>query len=214
MKVVVQCSGGIESTAMIALAIEEAGKENVYLIAYDDDSSVWKSKEHIAVKRVVTAFQLQQNLFICKMPQTDYLEYRGEGELEASGLIPGFKLLFNAAALAYAQRVGAEEVWIGNMKENVFKDESFEFDRKLEDLYHWTYTEKPIRIVTPFMNFTKAGTITLATNLGVDLSDTMSCSDERVGGSLNCGVCDSCHKRRKGFAEAQIADPTRYWFAE
>ena len=29
-------------------------------------------------------------------------------------------------------------------------------------------------------------------------------------GGLHCGLCDSCRLRSKGFADAGLADPTRY----
>ena len=74
-RVVVQCSGGIESTVLLAKAVAEVGRENTYAIAFDTDSIFWRHRDAVAVKRVVTNLQIQQNLFVCRMPQMDYLEY-------------------------------------------------------------------------------------------------------------------------------------------
>jgi 7-cyano-7-deazaguanine synthase len=43
----------------------------------------------------------------------------------------------------------------------------------------------------------------------VDFSLTLSCYDPDTAG-LACGHCDSCRLRTQGFAEAGVADPTRY----
>jgi 7-cyano-7-deazaguanine synthase len=43
----------------------------------------------------------------------------------------------------------------------------------------------------------------------VDYSLTISCYDPDEAGRA-CGECDACILRRKGFAEAGVADPTRY----
>ena len=44
--------------------------------------------------------------------------------------------------------------------------------------------------------------------LGVDYSITHSCYDPV--GDAACGRCDACVLRRKGFADANVTDPTRY----
>ena len=67
----------------------------------------------------------------------------------------------------------------------------------------------PIRIEAPLIDLTKAEIIELGVRLGVDYSMTHSCYDPDEWG-LACGRCDSCQIRRRGFAEAGVADPTRY----
>ena len=58
---------------------------------------------------------------------------------------------------------------------------------------------------------TKAEIIRAGVALGVDYALTHSCYDPIVAGDeLACGRCDSCLLRKKGFAEAGVADPTRY----
>lgn len=216
MKIVVQASGGIESTTLIGMAIEKVGRDNVHLIAFDTGSIFWNHRDSIAVKRVATNFQLQQNLFICKMPQVDTLEYVRDARYADVGFLPGFKLMFNVASLAYAQRIGAEQVWIGNMHDNEFPDETPEFIRDTNFLYNRTYTEAEgmprVTVETPFAGWDKAQVIQEATKLGINIADTVSCGDERLSGGFNCGVCPWCTKRRKGFALAGVPDRTRYLF--
>ena len=66
-----------------------------------------------------------------------------------------------------------------------------------------------IEIETPLALLSKKETIELGIELGVDYSLTVSCYSANENGEA-CGKCDSCVLRKKGFAEANIADPTRY----
>jgi 7-cyano-7-deazaguanine synthase len=66
-----------------------------------------------------------------------------------------------------------------------------------------------IRVHTPLINMTKAGIIREGARLGIDYGLTHSCYDPDSLGRA-CGHCDSCILRRKGFAEAGVADPTVY----
>jgi 7-cyano-7-deazaguanine synthase len=56
---------------------------------------------------------------------------------------------------------------------------------------------------------TKAQIVRRGVELGVDYSLTHSCYDPDGQGRA-CGRCDSCLLRSRGFAEAGVADPTRY----
>lgn len=208
LKVVIQASGGVESTTLIHYAMELG--HDVSLIAFDTGSVFWLHRDSVAIKRVVNAVQLQNRLFICKMPQVDQLEYTKDSQYADVGFIPGYKLLMNVASMAYAQKVNAHEVWCGNMGDNVYPDESPEFIKSTTELYQRTYGGG-IQFVSPFQQFTKGEVIERAVELGVDLSMTVSCGDERLFGGFNCGVCPWCKKRRAGFDAANILDPTYYY---
>jgi 7-cyano-7-deazaguanine synthase len=220
-KIVVQCSGGIDSTVLIGMAIELVGKENVYLIACDSDTVFWRDRDRIAVKRVATNFGLQMNLFECRLPQLDMLEYTLDDTYQDVGFIPGWKMLLNVASMAYAQKVGASEVWVGNMpSENEFPDEAHDFMTDLNNLYNRTYTlgeNMPVvELVEPYLEagMKKEDVIRKGLELGVNIFDTVSCGDERLAGGFNCGVCPWCTKRRAAFSRAGENDLTRYVFDE
>jgi 7-cyano-7-deazaguanine synthase len=65
------------------------------------------------------------------------------------------------------------------------------------------------RIQAPLIAMSKAEIIRLGLGLGVDYAMTVSCyqADDR---GRACGKCDSCRLRAAGFADAGVADPTRY----
>ena len=218
-RAVVQMSGGIDSTVLTALAIEQYGRENVYPIACDSDSVFWRDRDRIAVKRVATNFGIQHHLFECRIPQLDMMEYTTDDTYQDVGFIPGWKMLLNTASLAWAQKIGAAEVWIGNiLTENEFPDEDGTLIAKLDDLYNEIYTTgegmRGVHIVEPYkeMQFTKPDVIRKGYEMGVNIWDTVSCGDERMAGGFNCGVCPWCKKRRAAFQIAGVPDKTRYLF--
>ncbi len=65
------------------------------------------------------------------------------------------------------------------------------------------------RVHAPLLHMTKAEIIRRGLALGVDYSLTRSCYDPAPSGAA-CGRCEACQLRRRGFAEAGVADPTRY----
>jgi 7-cyano-7-deazaguanine synthase len=67
-----------------------------------------------------------------------------------------------------------------------------------------------LAIHTPLIDKSKADIIRIGDSLNVDYSLTVSCYQANSQGEA-CGSCDSCRLRRKGFEEAGISDPTRYF---
>ena len=68
---------------------------------------------------------------------------------------------------------------------------------------------KPLKIETPLLHLSKGNIIRLGLDHGVDYSQTVSCYQADDQGRA-CGKCDSCRLRKEGFAQAGVADPTRY----
>jgi 7-cyano-7-deazaguanine synthase len=66
-----------------------------------------------------------------------------------------------------------------------------------------------VRIRTPLIDLGKKQIIELGRSLGVDYAMTTSCYDPASDGTA-CGSCDACQLRKKGFAEAGVADPAAY----
>ena len=65
------------------------------------------------------------------------------------------------------------------------------------------------RVHAPLMRMTKADIVREGLRLGVDFAQTVSCYQADADGRA-CGHCDACRLRAQGFAEAGVADPTRY----
>ena len=69
-----------------------------------------------------------------------------------------------------------------------------------------------ISIEAPLINMSKADIIRCGVDSGVDYGLTVSCY-QADGEGRACGRCDSCRLRRKGFVDAGVEDPTRYFQA-
>ena len=68
---------------------------------------------------------------------------------------------------------------------------------------------KPLEVMAPIVDMTKAQIVRRGHDLGVDFSHTVSCYNADAAGRA-CARCDSCRFRREGFEKAGISDPTRY----
>jgi 7-cyano-7-deazaguanine synthase len=128
--------------------------------------------------------------------------------------VPARNTVMLALALAHAETVGAEQVFVGvnALDYSGYPDCRPAFLRAFERLAKVAtkagVSGRPLRIRAPLLRLTKAGIVKLGTRLGVPFGITQSCYDP-VGGRA-CGRCDACILRRKGFAEAGIPDPTPY----
>jgi 7-cyano-7-deazaguanine synthase len=130
--------------------------------------------------------------------------------------VPGRNTIFLSYALAWAEVVGASDIFIGvnAIDYSGYPDCRREYIEAFEHLANLATKagvegQTPIRIRAPLMQMTKAQIIQKGMALGVDYRMTHSCYDPSVEGKA-CGYCDSCLLRKKGFREAGVADPTDY----
>ena len=133
-----------------------------------------------------------------------------------STYVPARNTIFLSYALAWAEVLGAFDIFIGvnTTDYSGYPDCRGEFIAAFEKTANLA-TAAAVRhkgryhIHTPIINMTKAEIIIAGTKLGVDFSLTHSCYDPDQQGR-SCGRCDSCRLRLKGFAEAGLKDPIEY----
>ena len=138
---------------------------------------------------------------------------------ETSGVpityVPARNTVFLSLALAWAEVLGAEIIYIGvnAVDYSGYPDCRQEFITAFESMANLATKTAiegyPIRIVTPLIELSKQDIIRTGISLGVDYSLTISCYQADAEG-LACGVCDSCRIRKAGFMAAGLEDPTRY----
>lgn len=129
--------------------------------------------------------------------------------------VPARNLVFLALTTACAEAAGARDVFIGV---NAL-DYSGYPDCRPEFIASFAETARlgtkagvegaPFTIHAPLQHMTKADIAQECARLGLDPAWSWSCYDPTPEG-LSCGLCDSCRLRKKGFAEAGIADSTAY----
>ncbi len=129
--------------------------------------------------------------------------------------VPARNALFLCHALAWAEVLGARDLFAGMnaLDYSGYPDCRPEFLAAFETMARLGTRAGALgdewKIHAPLIAMTKAEIIRAGVALGVDYGITHSCYDPR--GELACGRCDSCALRRRGFAEAGVPDPTRYF---
>jgi 7-cyano-7-deazaguanine synthase len=127
--------------------------------------------------------------------------------------VPARNTVFLSFALAWAETLGASDVFIGvsALDYSGYPDCRPEYIAAYETLANLATkagvegTQK-LKIHTPLINLTKSETIACGLELGVDYSLTHSCYDPTPAGRA-CGSCDSCLLRGRGFAQLGLSDP-------
>lgn len=129
-----------------------------------------------------------------------------------STYVPARNTVFLALSLAWAETLGAHDIFIGvNVLDySGYPDCRPEFIAAFERLATLA-TAKGVggavfRVHAPLLRLTKADIIRKGRELGLDYGLTHSCYDPDPHGRP-CGHCDSCILRAAGFAQAGIADP-------
>ncbi len=224
-KAVVLSSGGLDSTTVMAIAKHE-GYE-VFSLSFNYGQR--HAFELKAAKIIAKKFQVTRHLVINidlraigGSALTDNLEIPKSRSNETMSsvipitYVPARNTIFLSYALAWAEVLEASDIFIGinAIDFSGYPDcrpEFIEAFERMANLATKTGVEgkTKVSIRTPLILLSKAQIIMKGKELGVDYSLTHSCYDPTLEG-LACGHCDSCFLRRKGFAEANIPDPTIY----
>jgi 7-cyano-7-deazaguanine synthase len=127
--------------------------------------------------------------------------------------VPARNTVFLSFALAWAETLGAQDVFIGvnALDYSGYPDCRPEFIAAFENLANLATKagvegRQRLRVHAPLIELTKAQIIERGLALGVDYALTHSCYDPDQAGRA-CGTCDSCLLRGRGFAELGLADP-------
>jgi 7-cyano-7-deazaguanine synthase len=129
--------------------------------------------------------------------------------------VPARNTIFLAYALAWAEVLGAQDVFIGvnAVDYSGYPDcrpEYIEAFERMANLATRASAEgRPLRVHVPLIHLTKREIIARGLALGVDYRETRSCYDP-AGDGAACGECDACQLRLKGFRELGLEDPARY----
>lgn len=217
---VVLLSGGLDSMVTAALAQEAGFAIQALSVDYGQRhrlelESAARIAERLGVVRH-TRIALDLRAF-GGSALTDAIDVpkAGVGDDIPVTYVPARNLVFLALTTACAEAAGAHDVFIGV---NAL-DYSGYPDCRPEFIASFAETARlgtkagvegaPFTIHAPLQHMTKADIARECARLGLDPAWSWSCYDPTSDG-LACGLCDSCRLRKKGFAEAGIADSTLY----
>jgi len=223
-RAVVLLSGGLDSTTTLAIAKTDGF--DVYALSFDYGQRHRTELDH--ARRIAPALGVKEHRVITIDPSvvagsalTDAIavpKSRSEQQMSADipvTYVPARNTIFLAHALGWAEVIGANDLFIGvnAIDYSGYPDCRPEFIAAFEQMANLAtkagVSGADFKIHTPLIKLTKAGIISKAQSLGVDLSLTHSCYDPAPDGRA-CGRCDSCQLRLKGFKEAGLTDPIEY----
>jgi len=223
-KAVVLLSGGLDSTTVLAHAIDRGFEPLALSFRYGQRHVV----ELEAASRVVKAFNVERHI-VCDIDLgvfggsalTADIDVPKHETAEDVGTdipvtyVPARNTVFLSFALAFAEVSGASDIFIGvsALDYSGYPDCRPEFIKAYEAMANLATRAgvegDGVRIHTPLINLTKSQTVELGMSLGVDYSITSSCYDPSADGKP-CGKCDSCLLRIRGFKENGLSDPLEY----
>jgi len=114
-----------------------------------------------------------------------------------------------AAAVSWAEVLGAESVYIGAVEPDSsgYPDCRPEYYRAFNELVRAGTREGRIRVLTPLIALRKHEIVRLGLEVGAPFDLTWSCYQRE---DLACGTCESCVLRRRAFEAAGARDPVEY----
>lgn len=216
MKVVVLCSGGMDSVT--ALYWAQARHEVSAVLSFDYGSKHNHRELPLAAEHAAALGVRHEviNLdFVNRLFASDLLKSGGdipEGHYAADNMkqtvVPFRNAIMLSIACGFAESAGAEGLVIAahGGDHTIYPDCREEFLQAMSQaMAAGTYAK--IHLLRPFVSMTKGDIARQGARLGVDYARTWSCYK---GGDVHCGRCGTCVERREAFAEAEVPDPTVY----
>jgi 7-cyano-7-deazaguanine synthase len=224
-RAVVLLSGGLDSATTLALAREAGFDCSALTVRYGQRHA----REIEAARRVAQAMGVAHHVEL----DIDLHAFGGSAltsdgpvpkdrtdEAMANGIpvtyVPARNTVFLALSLAWAETLGAFDIWIGVncVDYSGYPDCRPEFIRAFEAVANLA-TRAGVegtgrfRIHAPLLTLTKEQIIERGRALHVDYALTHSCYDPNPEG-LSCGRCDACRIRRSAFDRLGLEDPIGY----
>ncbi len=131
-----------------------------------------------------------------------------QGDPQPATYVPNRNMIFLSIAAAYAETLGASEVFYGAQAHDLYGywDTTPAFLEQINAVLRLN-RKHAIQVGAPLVKMTKAEVLRLGLELGVDYSRTWSCYQ---GGALSCGKCPTCAERLAAFATLGLPDPLPY----
>jgi 7-cyano-7-deazaguanine synthase len=222
---VVLLSGGLDSTTVLAVARREGFTPYAMTFRYGQRHAV----EIEAARRVAAAHGVANHVVVdidlrlwggsaltgdVAVPKDRDVAHPTD-EIPVT-YVPARNTIFLSFALAWAETLNAQAIFIGvnALDYSGYPDCRPEYVAAFEQMANLATRAgvegtQRLTIHAPLQHLSKAEIIRLGHELGVDYAITTSCYDPAPDGTA-CGRCDACQLRRRGFADAGVADPIAY----
>ncbi|UYB53414.1 7-cyano-7-deazaguanine synthase QueC [Xanthomonas sp. AM6] len=216
---VVLLSGGMDSAVVVAIAREQGYAVHALSVSYGQrhtselDAATRVAAALGAVAHKTVNVDLRS---IGGSALTDDIEVPDAG---GAGIpvtyVPARNTIMLSVALGWAEVLGAADIFCGvnAVDYSGYPDCRPEFIDAFQTLANLATKAgvegAGLRVHAPLQRMSKADIVREGVRLGVDFGLTVSCYRADADGRA-CGHCDACRLRAAGFADAGVADPTRY----
>ncbi|MGL0787438.1 7-cyano-7-deazaguanine synthase QueC [Xanthomonas translucens] len=216
---VVLLSGGMDSAVVVAIAREQGYAVHALSVSYGQrhtselDAATRVAAALGAVAHKTVNVDLRS---IGGSALTDDIEVPDAGgEGIPVTYVPARNTIMLSVALGWAEVLGAADIFCGvnAVDYSGYPDCRPEFIDAFQTLANLATKAgvegAGLRVHAPLQRMSKADIVREGQRLGVDFGLTVSCYRADADGRA-CGHCDACRLRAAGFADAGVADPTRY----
>lgn len=223
MRALVLCSGGLDSTTLLALAVEKFGNENMYALSISYGQR--HEKELKAARDVARYYGVEQRFLdlsaifsdsSCSLlahsdqdiPKESYAEQLEQSSTSlVSTYVPFRNGLFLSSAASMALSLECSVLYYGAHHDdwagNAYPDCSLDFVNAMNEAIVLG-TGGELHMEAPFVQWSKADIVKKGLELNVPYELTWSCYE---GGDKPCGVCATCIDRARAFELNGIIDP-------
>ncbi len=217
---VVLLSGGLDSMVAAGLAREAGYRLFALTIDYNQRhrrelQAATTIASHLGAERhVILPLDLRQFGGSALTADID-VPKTGVGTAIPITYVPARNLVFLSLTLAWAEAVGASDIFIGvnALDYSGYPDCRPEFIAAFSEVARLATKAgaegEQFSIHAPLQFLGKADIVREAARLTLDPGMSWSCYDPQPNGHA-CGLCDSCRLRLAGFAEAGLTDPVSY----
>lgn len=223
MRALVLCSGGVDSTTLLAMAVDKYGSENV--VALSISYGQRHEKELKAARDIARYYHVEQRFLdlaaifadsSCSLlahserdiPKESYAEQLEQADTKlVSTYVPFRNGLFLSSAASMALSLECSVLYYGAHHDdwagNAYPDCSREFVAGMNNAI-MEGTGGELHMEAPFVEWSKADIVKKGLELNVPYELTWSCYE---GGDKPCGVCATCIDRKRAFELNGSVDP-------
>lgn len=227
-KIVLAFSGGMDSSVLLFMAADR-GYDEIHTVTFDYGQRHCKEMQCVPLQKWNLQERYPNVTFTNKVLDVSYLKEisptssltntdidnpdisKIAGDAQPVSYVPFRNQMFLTICCAYAESLGAEEVWYGAAQVDSlagYWDGSQEFVDNVNQLVSLNRQHR-IRVGAPLLSMSKAEIILEGIRLGVNFADTWTCYSNHESG-LADATTPSSSLRVRGFVDAGYRDPIKY----